>query len=257
MNTDDKKRAHRTTVRKTDHNDVVSSIVRAVVGQVPIIGPVLVELVTHSLPNQRLDRIQSFCETISLRLDTAESDLETISKNMEHASGISHFESCLMLALSAQTEQRIEYLASLFVNGVRLSELSPTRNELATKLLAQVSDAEIIVLAAKSELASINEGFKPEHMELMLAVYGDRRVGDDAVALGKAIVNHLESLGLCSDAGATELGLLLLEAIGPIPSVHKMGRDPIRVARSAKKPASPEEVMEIVGQTLKHLKLGL
>ena len=51
--------------RSVDH---LTALVRGAVGTVPMFGPLLAEVITVTIPNQRIDRVAKFSEELERRL---------------------------------------------------------------------------------------------------------------------------------------------------------------------------------------------
>ena len=97
--------------------DHVLTAVRAVVGPLPIVGPLLGELAGVIVPNQRIDRISKFAVELEQRVRSLEH-----AEELKEQLGSEHFtdllEEGIRQAARSLSDERRRYIASLIVNGL-------------------------------------------------------------------------------------------------------------------------------------------
>lgn len=121
--------------------DAAVSVAKSVVGIVPGAGPLITEILTTVIPNQRIDRISNFVKELNKRID--ELEMEQLKNNQYF---VDLFEDGVIMASRALTEERNRYIA-IFLS--KLKNISP--DEYATKkkllyLLEELTDKDIEIL---------------------------------------------------------------------------------------------------------------
>lgn len=129
-------------------------------------GGILAEIVTAYIPNQRIDRICRTIGVIELRLQHISVDAQNLKTRLE--SNVEVLEETMRQAGWASSEERREYLASLFVNSLTDDELNLIEKKKILYLLGEVNDAEILMLKMYSLNAGPARRFQEKHRELFL-----------------------------------------------------------------------------------------
>ena len=235
-------------VPKIRAGDVTAQTLKAILGAIPFAGPALSEVVTDIIPNQRLDRIQAFAEAIGRRLDGFAEQVEDLDERLKSPVGCRHLEDCASMSTKSLSQERIEYIASLFVNGITRDKLDCEWNEMFVRLLSELSDCEIFSLAERTELSGCDDKIKEEYRAILvepLLTAGSTKGDFERAAMQQGWLDHLDALGLAHEKGATELGVMLIEAIGPLQSVFEGRKEPIRHSTPRKRPTSDEMMMDL------------
>lgn len=180
-------------------SDVLTVISKGALGAIPLIGPLAAEVVGTLIPNQRVDRIESFLrkleETISLECS------ENITRNFTKEEAIDVLEESMIQASKALTEDRKKYIAQLVANSLSEEEIRNIEYKRLLQILGDINDAEIIILKNESfeyfddELEPFQE--KHKHILSPKDLWEERTPEEaEADAIFSSYSQHLVSLGL-------------------------------------------------------------
>lgn len=125
-------------------SDILASALKSLASMVPYVGGPIAEIIGYVIPNQRLDRLTRFIETLREKVDGIEDEINKRSKN--DPLFLDFFEDELTQVSRALTEERIEYLSNLLINGINSDEAELIAAKQLLRLLGQLNDAEIIWL---------------------------------------------------------------------------------------------------------------
>lgn len=173
--------------------DRCAAVMRSAFGFIPYIGPVLAELVTAIIPNQRLDRVEVF-----LRLLSQEMEKLNAAANVKEPSSIPLVEEGIAQAARAFSDERKEYLAKCVAQGLKVGEQDKLRELKILKILGELGDDELLLLDAHVEPGGFRrrKSLAPER-----AFLSDT---DDVKAqhqLHRASFRRLEAMGLLHFCG--------------------------------------------------------
>ncbi|TXR53973.1 hypothetical protein [Reinekea thalattae] len=126
---------------KTNKLDIGLAVSRSVVGAIPVAGTVLNELLSMTIPNQRLDRVTDFIRQLEQRIENSE--LETLKNNQYF---IDLLEDSIQQSIKSLTNKRNEYLVTfLSLNkDIDQSDFSVKKKLLNT--LEALTDKDIEIL---------------------------------------------------------------------------------------------------------------
>jgi hypothetical protein len=124
------------------------AIARGLIGQVPVIGSLTVELLNVTIPNQRQERIERLLNILSQKIfNISEQEL----KNKFHSTDfIDIFEDVLRQSVRATSDIRLKYLASVLKNGIDSEKLDHLQKKRLLEILERINDIEIILLRSYS-----------------------------------------------------------------------------------------------------------
>lgn len=177
--------------------DLAVSISKGVLGAVPIIGPMMAEVVGSLIPNQRLDRLEKFIMILEDKVFGIDKD--KISNRLHNEKFIDLLEDGMLQASRALSEDRKEYIASIIENGIKQDELEYSQNKLILNILSKLNDTEIIVLQSYGIHPGERNEYFEKHKEVLMppmATLGSSPKVIDDKALFDAQKNHLVRLGL-------------------------------------------------------------
>ena len=97
--------------------DYVLNAAKAAVGPIPIVGPLVSELVGVVIPNQRVDRIAKFVAELECRIRALELPTR-IMKQLNDESFTDLLEEGFRQAARSLSDERRRYLASLICNSL-------------------------------------------------------------------------------------------------------------------------------------------
>jgi hypothetical protein len=185
----------------TSKTDLTVSGIKGVLGTIPIVGPLLAEVVGVFIPNQRVDRIAKFAHELGERLK--ELDQHVLGARLASPGYVDLLEDGFWQAARAVTEERIKHIASVVSNGLSGEEKDLIQVKKLLWLLAELNDAEVIVL--RSHLFGQNQDpeFSRRHAAVLYApaatVGMPAEVLNEALdkgALVESFRQHLQRLGL-------------------------------------------------------------
>lgn len=143
--TDSKDLPTRLGTQTVDH---VVALAKGAFGAVPFVGGFLQELVGTTIPNQRMDRVIDFAERLANRLQQAELTIEGLREQREAFAET--LEEAIRQAAAGSSGMRRAYLANLVAAGAQEAERNMMRTSHFMRLLDQLSDLEILMLAAQA-----------------------------------------------------------------------------------------------------------
>ena len=171
---------------------------RGVANLVPIVGPILAEVIGVIIPQQRIDRVADFADQLDHRLRSLEDDrLESQLQNEEVTDLI---EEGFRQATHSLSDERRGYIASLIANSLALDRITYSESRHILRLLDEINDLEVIWLRFHSEpLLYGDEEFRETHKEVLTPVrahLGSSRDVIDKETLQDSYKEHLAQLGL-------------------------------------------------------------
>jgi len=182
---------------KAQTNDHITSGLKSIAGATPIAGPLLAEIIGSVIPNQRMDRIADFARKLDERISNLEQD--AIRSEMDDEEFTDLIEEGLRQATRATSEKRREYLASLVAQSLTKDAVEHAESRHLLRILAELSDVEIIWLRSYCHPAYGNNEFRELHQNVLKPIsanMGSSREQLDKKALQQSYKNHLERLRL-------------------------------------------------------------
>ena len=149
--------------------DIAATLVKGSVGAVPIYGPIIAEIISNLIPNQRIDRIVSFIKVLESKVDDEEKD--KVEKNMLEEKSIDLMEDGFLQAARALSEERIEYIASLLKNSLTNEDLEHIQYKRLLFLLGELNDVEVLMLKSHSGSIAEQQEFRRKHQDALAAPY--------------------------------------------------------------------------------------
>jgi hypothetical protein len=99
----------------TNKTDIAVAIGRGVIGAVPFVGPLIAEVMSVLIPNQRIDRWTRFIEWLDQKVAGLEQ--QRVQQEFSRPEFIDLLEDGFVHASRALSDERLEYLASLLKNS--------------------------------------------------------------------------------------------------------------------------------------------
>lgn len=126
--------------------DRTAAVVRGVVGAVPVIGPLVAEVISGVIPGQKLQRLEEWLHLFSARVDSLEDGVGRLNDRLRTPEGSDVLEDALLEASRAVSKERLERLANLFANGLAGPDFDYDRLKTLSRLFNNLTDAEIVLL---------------------------------------------------------------------------------------------------------------
>ena len=171
---------------------------RGAANLIPIVGPVLAEVLGVVIPQQRIDRIAKFAAELERRLSSVEKNmLESQLNNGEFTDLI---EEGFRQAARSLSNERRQYIASLIINSLSSENISYAESRHLLRILDEVNDIEIIWLHFYREAAmGGDKEFWETHKNVLEPVYatlGSSQETLDKHTLQESYKEHLFQLRL-------------------------------------------------------------
>lgn len=120
------------------------AVIKGVTGIVPWAGAIFGEIISNTIPNQRIDRIAKYLEYLSLKLDSM--NILQIQDKIIQTENIDFFEDGAYLAARSLSDKRMKYIANCVAIGIAKDDLDKTREKRVLRLLHSLDDEEITML---------------------------------------------------------------------------------------------------------------
>ena len=177
--------------------DHVSKLARAVAGAVPFVGSTIAEVIDHTIPNQRLDRIVAFVKRLEERLREIEES--EASGLLETPEAIDLLEEGMFQAARALTDERLERIARLLRNSLTSEDMEHLEKKTLLELLSRVNDAELIILQSYALHPQVRRDFFEQHTDVLSGVrahLASSQEDIDRAAIRETYRRKLRELGL-------------------------------------------------------------
>lgn len=223
---------HSDEIQKNSKIDLLVAATKSVVGVAPFVGPMIQELISTLIPNQRIDRLSKY--VLELEQKFVKFDKEIVENKLTDENFTDLIEESLIQASRALSNERIKYISSLIENSLDEKHISDIEHKHLLMLLKEINDIEVLWLRYYLiPTLDDDKEFRDNHINILSPViitYDSTQGEIDKSALQKSYKEHLSNLGLLerkisvkiggSSALETEgykitsLGKLLLKQIG-------------------------------------------
>jgi len=177
--------------------DLMVAISKGVLGTIPVVGPLVAEVVGTLIPNQRLDRIQRFLEKLEERVK--ELDWERVEKEFRKPEFIDLLEDGFYQAARALSEERLEYIANLIARGISKEDAEYIRFKKMLSVLSSLNDIEVLFLIMYGRLEIGDRTFLDQHEDVLspsVATFGSSEEEQEAAFIQESYKARLVELGL-------------------------------------------------------------
>lgn len=124
--------------------DMIVPISRATLNLIPWAGPIIAEIVTEIIPNQRIERIVDYIKQLKERISSIEEDV--LRQRMTNPEFIALFEDGAIQSAKALTSERREKIAAILANSLSEERLDFLQAKVLLNLLGELNEAELIIL---------------------------------------------------------------------------------------------------------------
>jgi hypothetical protein len=133
------------------------------------ISPMLSEVVTSFIPNQKIERAITCLQVLDIKLEHVRQDV--LELKLKSAEGTDLLQDGLNQASRAFSEERLEYIACLLKNSLTMDDLDHIGKKKLFSILDSLNDAEIVTLKFNS-ITSRNQQieFAEKHSELFTPI---------------------------------------------------------------------------------------
>ena len=159
------------------------------------------ELLEKLMPNQRIDKIVKLLEDLTSIASSLEISFENMLLKMEKQTAyFSLLEHGLFNAYRASSDERLEYIASIIINGLTKEEIEISRYIYLLNILSELNDEEIIWLRFYLEpTLGCDKEFREKHINVLerpRTFIGAPEENLNKAALQDSYLEHLDRLGL-------------------------------------------------------------
>ena len=148
--------------------DVVASVLKGYLGSLPVLGPIVAEMIDNLIPNQRIDRITSLLKSLESKIDPEEK--AKVEAKMLEEKSIDLMEDGFLQAARALSEERIDYIASLLKNSLTDEDLERIAYKKLLSILAELNDVEVLILKSYSGSIAQQQEFRRKHQQVVTGV---------------------------------------------------------------------------------------
>jgi len=213
------------TNRQETIQKYTGAIVKGLIGELPVIGSLTVELLNVTIPNKRQERIESLLNILSQKIfNISEEELQNKFNSTDF---IDIFEDVLLQSVRATSDIRLQYLASVLKNGINSEKLNHLQKKRLLEILERINDIEIILLRSYSlrDNTSVYQDFINNYCDIFKVKeeQGQTESPETHNKDKQIFIRHYEdnliSLGLVgvdqnNELLPTRLGVNLLQLIG-------------------------------------------
>ena len=183
--------------------DHITILIKGGLGAIPLVGPLMAEIVGNVIPNQRVDRLVQFVQLLQQRLSRLEEDV--LRQKLASPGSIDLLEDAFLQASRATSAERLQYISCVAANGLTPEEINHAESKRMLWLLGQLDDAEIVILrgslASTSDEFQADKEFQHRHKDVMSLTpihLGSSDKEMEVAAVTKSFRQHLHDLGLLS-----------------------------------------------------------
>src|SRR5437762_10825181 len=126
--------------------DFGRTMLKGAIGAIPYCGAILAEVVGQIIPEQRIQRLESYVKYLNDRLSLL--SLEAVSTRLRQPENVDLFEEGANQSARALSQERIEYIANLVSHGLLGEEKERLESKRLFNILREVDDDQIIMLTS-------------------------------------------------------------------------------------------------------------
>ncbi len=127
------------------NGDIPAIIAKGSLGAIPIVGPIISEVVGAIIPNQRIDRIDALLKALENKVSILEDNNKYINK-LREIDKIAIFEEVAIQASRTNNNDRINHLASILKNSITDITYDYDRYQQILRLISEISEVEVVIL---------------------------------------------------------------------------------------------------------------
>lgn len=150
----------------SNKTDYLVSALKAGTGVIPGAGPILQELISNVIPNQRIDRIADYIQVLEQKI--AKIPSETIELILHKEDFVSLIEEGFVQASRSTSRERREYIASLIEKGITKEEVELLESKHFLDILSELNDSEIVWLRYYlGSQRDLENNFQEKHIDIL------------------------------------------------------------------------------------------
>ncbi|MBK7872211.1 MAG: hypothetical protein IPJ74_16830 [Saprospiraceae bacterium] len=156
-----------------NNSDKLVKLINATLGEVPLVGGALVELLSSVIPNQRIDRMVEFIKILTEELNNQEQELLRSQILDESFNGL--LEDVIESTIRTIGNERRHQLSKIVHTGLTSNKEELIELRLITRTLKKLNDIEMIILKYHS-IPSANEStsFYKKNINILESLHVNR-----------------------------------------------------------------------------------
>ena len=186
--------------------DYSTALVRGAAGLIPLVGPLLAEVIGVKIPGQHADRIAKFARVLDHRLKAVEKSL--LEQKLKNADFTDLIEEGFRQAARSLSDERRSYIVNLIASGLASDDIDNSESKHLLRILGEINDIEVVWLRFYRERSfGGDEAFRKTHEEVLkpvAATYVDSQEVLNKATLQKSYKEHLARLGLLESRYRTD-----------------------------------------------------
>jgi len=176
---------------------VTTVAVKGGLGMIPLVGGLLAEIAGQFIPQQRTERLEDFVRYLDARI--AGLGPEELRERLGDPERLDLFEEGGVQSTRALSSERREYIANIVAIGISGDDKAKIEAKRMLRMLREIDDDQIIILAGKLQRNQRDEVFRKRHAEIFdppRTHLGSAREDFDKAALFELARVELVRLGL-------------------------------------------------------------
>jgi hypothetical protein len=146
--------------------DTAVTVAKGVVGTIPFVGSIISEIVTTVIPQQRIERLESYVRYLNDRL-AGDVDDGLLKERLRAPEYIDLFEEGAIQSARALSEERRNHIAELVASGISGDEKERIETKRLLRLLEEIDDDQIIILTSYLRKNRGNDEFFGKHKAVL------------------------------------------------------------------------------------------
>jgi hypothetical protein len=176
-----------------------SALLRGTISQLPVLGPVIIELLSQVIPDRRIERLNGLFERLEQRVAALEP--QVVRDRFSSSAFSDLVEEGMFSAARASSPERLDWIAELLARGITQNDVEKIDRKYLLGLLGQLNDAEVLLLCSHGIVSPERQDeFHARHqaaLELPYPSFGDPdRDAHSRQAIRESYRGHLEAMGL-------------------------------------------------------------
>jgi len=146
--------------------DIAVSALKSSLGVLPIVGPLMGELVGYTIPNQRFDRLVKYCSELEQKLGKLDNQFLQVALQDENFTDL--LEESLRQSVKSLSDERRQYISSLIANSLTQEKINFIESKQILHILGEINDIEVIWLRFYAcPLLNGDNEFRQKHAEIL------------------------------------------------------------------------------------------
>jgi hypothetical protein len=147
---------------RENFSDQAAAVLRGTLGNLPMGGALIAELVGRIIPNQREERMCAFLAGLARKIEATGRTLDQLLSNID-AEKVALFEDGAAGAVKATTEQRIQHLVDLVAQGLGANGREAEDQRALVRLLNDLTETDLRYLMSWTKTYNDDQDWRRKH----------------------------------------------------------------------------------------------